>query len=338
MIGKGGAVLKTAGTQRAPGARGAARHPRVPGDAGQGRPRLAAPRPGPRPPRIRPFLSAAEAPIRATSCCAEAAHVECRVPAGDDRDGPRAATGRGHGRRRGGNRGLTHRPRPSPCCWSPRRSSPAAPRSGRTTGRTRSSPRAPTPRRSTTSSCRSSIVAIVIGIFIFVGGRVLRDPVPPPRRATRTRSRSTATPALEIGWTIVPALILAVIAVPTVSRIFELAENPGPNALEVTVVGKQWWWEFDYPASKGTRRSSPPTSSSSPPAARSASTLTACDASLPGGCNVIHSFWVPELAGRRDVVPGHDNHAHDRRPTSRARTSGSAPSTAGSRTPTCASG
>jgi cytochrome c oxidase subunit II len=36
-------------------------------------------------------------------------------------------------------------------------------------------------------------------------------------------------------------------------------------------------------------------------------TLTACDASLPGGCNVIHSFWVPELNGKRDVVPGHEN-------------------------------
>jgi cytochrome c oxidase subunit 2 len=36
--------------------------------------------------------------------------------------------------------------------------------------------------------------------------------------------------------------------------------------------------------------------------------LTACDASLPGGCNVIHSFWVPELNGKRDVVPGHNNH------------------------------
>src|SRR5262249_36156700 len=36
--------------------------------------------------------------------------------------------------------------------------------------------------------------------------------------------------------------------------------------------------------------------------------LEACDASLPGGCNVIHSFWVPELNGKRDVVPGHHNH------------------------------
>src|SRR6516165_1089756 len=45
---------------------------------------------------------------------------------------------------------------------------------------------------------------------------------------------------LEIGWTIAPALLLAVIAVPSVSAIFKLAENPGPDALQVTVIGKQW--------------------------------------------------------------------------------------------------
>src|SRR5438128_8929419 len=53
---------------------------------------------------------------------------------------------------------------------------------------------------------------------------------------------------LEIGWTIVPALILAVVAVPTVSTIWDLAERPvGPNVLKVDVVGKQWWWQFQLP-------------------------------------------------------------------------------------------
>ena len=55
---------------------------------------------------------------------------------------------------------------------------------------------------------------------------------------------------LEIGWTIIPALLLAVIAVPTVGTIFDLAEDPGRDALQVTVVGKQWWWEFEYPDAK----------------------------------------------------------------------------------------
>ena len=53
---------------------------------------------------------------------------------------------------------------------------------------------------------------------------------------------------LEIGWTIVPALILAVVAVPTIATIFDLAKKPtGPNVLNVTVSGKQWWWQFELP-------------------------------------------------------------------------------------------
>ena len=59
---------------------------------------------------------------------------------------------------------------------------------------------------------------------------------------------------LEIGWTILPALLLAIIAVPTVATIFDLAENPGPSALQVTVEGKQWWWEFSLPGGQGRHR------------------------------------------------------------------------------------
>ena len=69
--------------------------------------------------------------------------------------------------------------------------------------------------------------------------------------------------------------------------------------------------------------------------------LRACDPSLGTGaaaCNVIHSFWVPELAGKTDVVPGPQQldevHGHQTGHLPRA----SAPSTAGSRTPTCGSG
>jgi cytochrome c oxidase subunit 2 len=105
---------------------------------------------------------------------------------------------------------------------------------------------------------------------------------------------------LEIGWTIVPALLLAVIAVFSVSAIFKLAKDPGPSALQVTVVGKQWWWEFHYPDAKVVTADELII-----PAGRPVFlTLHACE---QGTCNVIHSFWVPELAGKKDVVPGQDN-------------------------------
>jgi cytochrome c oxidase subunit II len=105
---------------------------------------------------------------------------------------------------------------------------------------------------------------------------------------------------LEIGWTIVPALILAVVAVPTVITIFDLNEEPSGNVLDVTAIGKQWWWEFKYPDQEVVTANELVIPAGRPVKVN----LTACDESLPGECNVIHSFWVPELNGKRDVVPG----------------------------------
>jgi cytochrome c oxidase subunit 2 len=102
---------------------------------------------------------------------------------------------------------------------------------------------------------------------------------------------------LEIVWTIIPAVVLAVIAVPTVRTLFELNEEP-VDALQVTVIGHQWWWEFRYPDIVG-------------PDGREL--VTANELHLPAGqtayltmtsADVIHSFWVPPLQGKRDVVPG----------------------------------
>ena len=108
---------------------------------------------------------------------------------------------------------------------------------------------------------------------------------------------------LEVAWTIVPALILAFIAVPTVQLIFDLAAAPA-DALEVKVIAKQYWWEFEYLGDEGQ------------------GVITANELVVPvdrpvrltmvstGQLNedpvgVIHSFWVPKLAGKQDVVPGH---------------------------------
>jgi cytochrome c oxidase subunit 2 len=108
---------------------------------------------------------------------------------------------------------------------------------------------------------------------------------------------------LEIGWTVLPALLLAIIAVPTVATIFDLAENPGPKALQVNVEGKQWWWQFSYPDAKVVTADELII-----PAGRAVNLkLTACAETI-GGCNVIHSFWVPELGPKMDMLPGSTNH------------------------------
>jgi cytochrome c oxidase subunit 2 len=101
---------------------------------------------------------------------------------------------------------------------------------------------------------------------------------------------------LEIMWTIAPAVLLAAVAVPTVVTILDLSER-APDALEITVVGQQWWWEFDYPSLKDADGQPIVTSGEMViPADRDVQlSITSRD--------VIHSFWIPRLNGKRDAVP-----------------------------------
>ncbi|MDP8927585.1 MAG: cytochrome c oxidase subunit II [Actinomycetota bacterium] len=99
-------------------------------------------------------------------------------------------------------------------------------------------------------------------------------------------------PRLEALWTIIPALLLAFVAVPTVRTLFLLADEP-PDALRVQVIGHQWWWEFaypDYPQLKTANILHIPTDRTV------FLEMTSAD--------VIHSFWVPKLSGKQDTVPG----------------------------------
>jgi cytochrome c oxidase subunit 2 len=131
--------------------------------------------------------------------------------------------------------------------------------------------------------------------------------------ALRFRRRSNARPeqvhgskVLEIAWTVVPALILLALFIPTVKVIFEHAEAANvEEGFNVNVIGKQWWWEVSYP----DIAANPDDESRGP-------LVTANEVVLPVGANVvfnlqsnnvIHSFWVPQLSGKMDVMPGHDN-------------------------------
>jgi cytochrome c oxidase subunit II len=117
---------------------------------------------------------------------------------------------------------------------------------------------------------------------------------------------------LEILWTIIPAVVLVFIAVPTVRTIFRTQALPRPGALEVIVIGHQWWWEFRYP------QFTAPSQTSAPGYAGRIDTLvTANELYVPIGrtvnftlrsANVAHSFWVPQLGGKRDLIPNHTNY------------------------------
>jgi cytochrome c oxidase subunit 2 len=99
---------------------------------------------------------------------------------------------------------------------------------------------------------------------------------------------------VEIVWTIIPALILAMIAVPTVRAIFKTNEIPGKDALTIEIIGHQWWWEFRYPEYNITTANE-----LFVPVGRTVSLRM-------GSADVIHSFWVPQFAGKRDVFPNRE--------------------------------
>lgn len=105
-------------------------------------------------------------------------------------------------------------------------------------------------------------------------------------------------PALEITLTIIPALILAVVAVFTFGVIFKLAKTDDTEMI-INVTGQQWWWEYDYPVQTELGIIQPIITSGQlvmPVGTKVLLRITSRD--------VIHSYWIPALNGKRDAVPG----------------------------------
>ncbi|MCQ6559325.1 cytochrome c oxidase subunit II [Paenibacillus mendelii] len=99
---------------------------------------------------------------------------------------------------------------------------------------------------------------------------------------------------LEIIWTVIPIILLVILGVPTIKSVFGLAEDytKDPNAIQVKVTAHQYWWEFEYPK-EGVK--------------------TAQELIIPNDAvisieaktaDVLHSFWIPSLAGKIDTNPG----------------------------------
>ena len=107
--------------------------------------------------------------------------------------------------------------------------------------------------------------------------------------------------ALEIGWTIAPAVLLAAFVPLVVGGIIDLGRTP-KDAMEVDVTGQRFSWGFSYPdPAGGAPIIAPPDEGMHIPVNKNiALKLHAVD--------VIHSFWVPRLAGKTDAIPGRNNH------------------------------
>jgi cytochrome c oxidase subunit 2 len=134
------------------------------------------------------------------------------------------------------------------------------------------------------------VFILVEGVLIYVVFRYRHreNQGPPPQTHGSTK--------LEITWTLIPAVILVFIAVPTVRTIFITQAQAAPGSLNIDVTGHQWWWEFKYPEYGVT---------------------TANEIYIPVGrtvnfrlrsADVLHSFWTPQLGGKRDVITNRTNY------------------------------
>ncbi|MEK7216521.1 MAG: cytochrome c oxidase subunit II, partial [Chloroflexota bacterium] len=129
------------------------------------------------------------------------------------------------------------------------------------------------------------VFVLVQGLLLFILFRFRR------RSENEMPAQTHGNTKLEIAWTLAPVLILISVAIPTVASVFDLAKEHDVS-MRVKVVGHQWWWEFQYPG---------------------LGVVTANELHLPVGevvtfdlesADVIHSFWVPKLAGKQDAIPG----------------------------------
>ncbi len=138
----------------------------------------------------------------------------------------------------------------------------------------------------------------------------------PPERAGEGGRREIEPPQvygsmpIEIAWTAAPALVVFVLVLVSARTLWEVNVPPprpreGDNTLFVTVVGRQWWWQYTYDRYNG----------------RELGFTTANELHIPAGekgvprpvyltlksADVCHSFWVPRLGGKTDLIPGRTN-------------------------------
>jgi cytochrome c oxidase subunit 2 len=136
------------------------------------------------------------------------------------------------------------------------------------------------------------IIVLALATYIFLKFRDKGQEIP---------SQAHGKPIVEITLTIVPALILAIVGVFTFRSVFDLAET-ADTEMVINVTGQQWWWEYDYPVQEKYGINTP--------------IITSGQLVLPVGTkvllretsrDVIHSYWIPALNGKKDAVPGRIN-------------------------------
>jgi cytochrome c oxidase subunit 2 len=148
------------------------------------------------------------------------------------------------------------------------------------------------------------VYALTTGIFVVVGSlgayAVIKFRARPGDE-TSEPVQIFGSNQIELSWTIIPVLIVVVLFLTTARMIFAVQDAPEPaNSIKVTAIGHQFWWEFQYPQYGFTTANELHVPLSDP----KAPTPTFMKLS---SADVIHSFWVPRLAGKTDMIPNRVN-------------------------------
>ncbi len=151
----------------------------------------------------------------------------------------------------------------------------------------------------------SQFVLVITGaIFVVVGGLLAFVIIRFHARTTDAEHEPAqiyGSTQVELAWTVIPVLIVVVLFLTTARIIFAIQDAPKPqSALDVTVVGHQFWWEFRYPK-LGIVTANELHLPVSTPLAPKPAYLQLLSA------DVDHSFWVPQLGGKTDLIPNHPN-------------------------------
>jgi cytochrome c oxidase subunit II len=146
------------------------------------------------------------------------------------------------------------------------------------------------------------VLAITAAIFVVVAALIVytiwRFRRKPEDNTKQEPPQVYGSNQIEVAWTVIPILIVFVL-IGVSARVIAGVQNasPPPGMLKVTLIGHQWWWEVRYP---------------------DYGIVTANEIHVPAAsatyldlqsADVIHSFWVPQLAGKTDLIPNRNNYA-----------------------------
>jgi cytochrome c oxidase subunit 2 len=148
------------------------------------------------------------------------------------------------------------------------------------------------------------VLSVTLGIFLIVAGLLLYALIRyrhRPEDSSREPAQIYGSNQIELSWTVIPILIVVMLFLTTTRVILGTQAIPKPgSAVDITVIGHQFWWEYRYPG-MGVVTANELHIPVSDPAKPTPTYLEMSSA------DVAHSFWVPRLAGKMDVIPNRVN-------------------------------